>query len=133
MANCKSCNNNILKNKNIFCNIKCQNDFNYKEYIKRWKLGLEDGMRGAYNISKHIRRYLFEKYNNKCLKCNWNEINAFTGLVPLEIEHIDGNFQNNKEENLVLLCPNCHALTETYKALNKGNGRLERKRYYKPL
>lgn len=34
---------------------------------------------------------------------------------------------NNKEENLLLLCPNCHSLTSTYKGANKGNGRPGRK------
>lgn len=32
--------------------------------------------------------------------------------APLEIEHIDGNALNNKEDNLILLCPNCHSLTK---------------------
>jgi predicted HNH restriction endonuclease len=26
----------------------------------------------------------------------------------LQLHHIDGNRENNKEENLTLLCPNCH-------------------------
>ena len=44
---------------------------------------------------------------------------------------VDGNYTNNKEENLTLLCPNCHSLTKTYKGANKGNGRHNRmKRYY---
>ena len=38
-------------------------------------------------------------------------------------QHIDGNSKNNKEENLTLLCPNCHSLTKTYKGANRGNGR----------
>lgn len=32
--------------------------------------------------------------------------------------------------NLILLCPNCHSLTPTYKALNKGNGRHNRMKRY---
>ena len=45
----------------------------------------------------------------------------------LELEHIDGNAYNNSESNLSLLCPNCHSQTPTYKAKNKGNGRVERR------
>lgn len=71
-------------------------------------------------VSKHIRRYLYEKHNNSCQQCGWNTPNPYTGNVVLEIEHIDGDSFNNKEENLKLLCPNCHSLTSTYKALNKG-------------
>ena len=35
--------------------------------------------------------------------------------------------QNNKVENLRLVCPNCHSQTDTYKAKNIGNGRSYRK------
>ena len=95
----------------------------YRNYIEKWKAGLVSGMRGKTAISKYIRRYLFEKYDNKCCECGWSKINIYTGTIPLEIEHIDGDHTNNKEENLKLLCPNCHSLTPTFRALNKGNGR----------
>lgn len=39
------------------------------------------------------------------------------------MEHIVGDYTNNSEENLILLCPNCHSLTATYKGANKGHGR----------
>lgn len=104
-----------------FCSGKCQQDYTYKIFIERWKQGLENGMKGKKSISKHIRRYLFEKYNNKCQLCGWGETNPYTNLIPLQIHHIDGDCHNNSEENLQLLCPNCHALTETFCALNIGN------------
>ena len=100
-----------------------QNEKRYDDYIEKWKQGLVNGMRGKNLISRHIRKYLFKKYDDKCSKCNWSMVNPYTGLIPLEVEHIDGNYQNNTEENLVLLCPNCHSLTSTYKNLNRGNGR----------
>jgi hypothetical protein len=46
-----------------------------------------------------------------------------TGKVPLEVDHIDGNWNNHRPEYVRLLCPNCHALTPTFKGLNRGNGR----------
>ena len=55
-------------------------------------------------------------------------VNPYTNISPLEIEHIDGNYLNNLESNLILLCPNCHSLTATYKGANK-NGRKSRKKY----
>jgi endogenous inhibitor of DNA gyrase (YacG/DUF329 family) len=115
--------------KNKFCSNKCQMDYRYKEYIKRWKNGEEDGMSGKYGLSGHIRRYLLEKYNYKCEICDWSEENPHTHTVPLEIHHKDGDYTNNKEENLQLLCPNHHSLTETYKSHNK-NGRKGREKYY---
>ena len=71
-----------------------------------------------------------EKYQCKCSKCGWGEESPFSHTIPLEVEHIDGNFQNNREDNLTLLCPNCHSLTPTYKGANKGNGRKDREKYY---
>lgn len=35
--------------------------------------------------------------------------------ISLELEHIDGNRQNNARENLKLLCPNCHSMTPTWR------------------
>ena len=95
----------------------------YQRYIEEWKLGNKDGMRGSTSISAHIKRYLFIKYNSKCCLCGWCEVNKTTNKIPLEIEHLDGNFKNNREDNLALICPNCHSLTSTYRSLNKGKGR----------
>lgn len=54
----------------------------------------------------------------KCYNCNNTE---WLGQpIPLELEHKDGNNQNGTQENLTLLCPNCHALTDTYRGKNKG-------------
>ena len=50
--------------------------------------------------------------------------------IVLELEHIDGNSDNNTEENLTILCPNCHSQTLTYKNRNKGNGRHNRRMRY---
>lgn len=96
----------------------------YLEFIERWKLGLETGLRGRSGaISRHLRKFLFLKYDSKCSVCGWGEANPFTGVVPLEAHHLDGNYANNVEENLCLLCPNCHSLTGTYRGSNRGNGR----------
>ena len=98
-------------------------------YIDRWKNGLESGMRGEYLTSKHLKRYLMEKFNNRCSQCGWGETNPYTGKIPLELHHNDGDYTNNVEDNLDLLCPNCHALTATYKNANIGKGRKDRQKY----
>ena len=126
---CLNCKNRI-SNKNKYCSNKCQAEYQYKLYINRWKNGQENGMRGDYQISLHIKTYLFNKFNNKCSRCGWGEKNPHTNNIPLEIEHIDGNYKNNSEENLILLCPNCHSLTSTYKGANINNGRKTRSKYY---
>jgi len=123
---CKSCGGKIKCKNPKFCSSQCSSDYAYKSYIKRWKRGLENGRRGELMISQHIRRYLFEKYDNKCSRCGWAKINKYTNKIPLEVEHIDGNYRNCAESNLTLICPNCHSLTSTYKGLNVGHGRSSR-------
>lgn len=126
---CLNCNVPLIKNSK-FCSIKCQKEYQYNIYINNWKNGKESGLRGNYQTSMYLKTYLFKKYNNKCNKCGWGEKNKYTGNIPLEIEHIDGNYMNNAESNLLLLCPNCHSLTSTYKGADK-NGRKSRKKYSK--
>lgn len=108
-----------------FCSAKYQKEVEHKKYIELWKKGEKSGSRGKgeYQISEHVRRYLLEKNNYKCSLCGWGERNPFSGKVPLEIDHIDGNWKNNTPENLRLICPNCHSLTETYRGANSGKGR----------
>lgn len=125
---CSNCGKEINK-RNKYCSLKCQKENQYKEYINRWKNKEVDGMRGEYQISSYIKTYIFNKYNNKCAICGWNKINPYTKHSPLEIEHKDGNYKNNDEENLILLCPNCHSLTSTYKGANLNRGRKSRKKY----
>lgn len=115
---------------NTYCSRECVYNHRYVTYIERWKQGLESGLKGEYGISSYLRRYIVEKFDNKCTKCGWCEVNPYTNKVPLEIEHKDGNYLNNDEDNLDLLCPNCHSLTATYKGANTGNGRTGRKKYY---
>lgn len=121
---CLHCGQSLKTPDRTFCNNNCQKEYEYVEYIKKWKSGEVSGGIGKswINISKHIRRYLLEKFNYQCSQCGWSKINPYTKRLPLEIEHIDGDATNNKEENLTLLCPNCHSLTKTYRGANRGNG-----------
>lgn len=125
---CLNCGNKLKETQKKYCCSFCRKDFQYKEYIEGWKNSKETGLKGTYNISRYLRQYMVEKFSNKCQICGWSEVNPFTNRIPLEIHHIDGNYLNNSEDNLQLLCPNCHSLTSTYKAANK-NGRKERKKY----
>jgi len=67
-----------------------------------------------YTSSHGLRAAYKEKYGDKCQKCGWGEVNPFYTLVPTELHHKDGDVKNNEENNLELLCPNCHSLTEYY-------------------
>lgn len=64
--------------------------------------------------------------DTSCMKCGWNETNKFTGLIPTEVNHIDGNNLNNIPSNLEILCPNCHSLTGTHKGTNTARAKRAR-------
>lgn len=123
---CLNCKKSIKRGK--FCNNKCQHEYQRNDYIKKWKNNEVNGIAGKYGLSRKIRNYLLEKVNYKCEICGWGEINKYSNTLPLEIHHKDGDYTNNKEENLQVLCPNCHSLTDTYKNHNKI-GRKDRKKY----
>jgi len=104
----------------------CKLSKDYLSYISSWKSGTISGSRGdsgAGQVSNHIRRYLFAKFNSQCCLCGWGEVNSTSGKIPLQVDHKDGNWSNHEESNLQLLCPNCHSLTSTYGSLNRGKGR----------
>ena len=78
----------------------------------------------THNSLKTIKNYLLNKRGNKCESC-FNEL-WLNKPIPLETHHINGDAKNNSIDNLQLLCPNCHAMTNSYKGKNKGNGKRKR-------
>ena len=40
--------------------------------------------------------------------------------MPLQLDHVNGDRRDNRLENLRILCPNCHALTDTWCGRNIG-------------
>lgn len=54
----------------------------------------------------------------RCSVCDLVEWQG--GPIPLELDHISGVNTDNRIENLRLVCPNCHALTPTYRGRNRG-------------
>jgi hypothetical protein len=124
---CLSCKSLLLSSTAFkYCSSACQRDLRKKKLLDKLDRGIVDGI----HIGK-IRQYLIDKRGAKCVNCGWDKINPVTGKCPIELEHIDGNSENNKLDNLCLLCPSCHSLTPTYKSLNKGMGRHKRKIRYK--
>ena len=121
---CLFCGKNTNKNAKFFCSRKCQLDSQHKAFIEAWLEGKKDGIiSGGMDVSFYIRRWLRERCGDKCELCGWNQKNPKTNKVPLQLDHKDGNAENNSFENLRFLCPNCHSLTPTFGGLNRGKGR----------
>ncbi len=65
-------------------------------------------------------------FERRCYGCGLSE---WLGQpIPVELEHKNGNSSDNRLENLTLLCPNCHALTETYRGRNIKSYRTKARR-----
>ena len=126
---CLNC-GKILDSSRKFCNSTCQSNFEYQQYITRWKNQEVPGHDVRYKLSPYVRRFLLEKYNYCCEKCSCNWKNPTTGLSILQIHHIDGDASNCSESNLQVLCPNCHAMTNNYGSLNTSSTRKYRKQDY---
>ena len=121
--NCKNC-GTLINIKNIYCSQKCHREYDYKNTITEWKNGKLCGYKGKTKaISNWLRKYMLEKTNNTCQKCGWNNRHPIDDKPLVEINHIDGNAENNCEDNLEVLCPNCHSMTHNFKSRNKNSAR----------
>ena len=81
---------------------------------------------GANNIVpglNKIKKFFIWKFSAACMECGWMGQNPYTGKWVIELDHIDGDHKNSAPSNFRLLCPNCHAMTQTYKSLNHSSKR----------
>ena len=102
-----------------YCSPVCLGEHNKN---KRIQLFLSGKYRQNPNnkLPKSIRDYLYKKSNYKCELCGYEGYNIKTGKTILQIHHKDGDASNSAPDNVQVICPNCHAKTENYMALNKG-------------
>ena len=112
-----------------YCSTKCSTLQRNEILLKKF-LNHEQINNGNNALPSTIREFLYKKNNYKCELCGYEGYNIKTGKTILQIHHIDGNSKNNYPDNLQVICPNCHAKTENYMALNKGKSGRD-KRYKK--
>jgi Zn finger protein HypA/HybF involved in hydrogenase expression len=102
---CKKCNQLKEKRNNRYCN-KCS-----PGHRKVLEIDKDTG-------PKTVRKILLEKRGATCERCH---LDLWMGIpISLQVHHIDGNADNNTENNLQLLCPNCHSQTPNFMGKNIG-------------
>ena len=121
IQSCEVCHNPRGDNER-FCSRSCEHE--NRRIVRQNKL-----LRGELISSGTIRRATIESRGNICEKCQLTEWMGET--IPIDIHHLDGNPNNNAPENIQVLCKNCHALTPSFGAKNKGSGRAKRREFYK--
>jgi hypothetical protein len=144
MKQCPKCKTEHSKS-GTFCSRTCANSREFSDESKRkksialkgkpstrglisdvdqWRANIKQAWLDKYNATpfselgmENRRRRVFDEQNHCCNKCGVSEWQGFK--IPLELEHKDGNNQNNTRENLEGLCPNCHSITDTWRGRNK--------------
>lgn len=87
----------------------------YKDHPSiRRKTDEEYFIKGPLKTSNSVRLRLLNSglREYKCERCGRTEWEG--EKIPLELHHINGDHWDNRLENLQILCPNCHALTDNY-------------------
>ena len=112
------------KNSN-FCSHTCRQEKDRRDNIDLWLNGKIVGYKGKNKLLKNfVRFYIFEKNGGtQCSSCGWDGKHPDDGKSLTEIDHIDGNADNTKPDNLRVLCPNCHSMTSTFRARNNSSTR----------
>lgn len=83
-------------------------------------LDILEGNHPQYQSNKLRKRLIEEGIKQPfCEICGISEWNG--KRITLDLHHIDGNSKNHNINNLLILCPNCHSQTETYKSKNTRN------------
>lgn len=92
----------------------------YKGKTKGYKRDIEDYLNNKYPIQSYKLKLRLLKEKKLLPICNMCKLSSWLNVnIPLELHHKNGINTDNNLNNLELLCPNCHALTDSYRGKNK--------------
>lgn len=88
-----------------------------KKQKSKWNL--EEYLQNSSNIQTNKIRIKILEEGIKEHKCECCGLSSWLGQpIPLELHHKDGDRTHNELSNYQLLCPNCHAFTDSYRGRN---------------
>ena len=96
-------------------NLKDLKKLHFKQKIPLDEILIENS---TYNHGNNLKKRLFEENLKEyiCERCGLTEWQGQP--IPLQLHHENGIHNDNRIENLKLLCPNCHALTDNFAGKN---------------
>lgn len=143
---CRRCGSTERKNgKNktgVYCSWFCYNEDRYQKngsfatWMTGWQSGEISGTKPDGRPDWRVRQALVLLRGQRCEECGWNKVNPLRKRVPLHLDHITGNRSKNRPDEVRLLCPNCHSLTNNYQHLNNpavNPIRVKQNRRYKEV
>ena len=94
---------------NKYCNNSCQQEHQRRnkafEKVQEWKESTQP--QAWVKVPEWAKQYLIKERGHKCEVCFNEQHNGQD--IPLDVVYADGDSYNNKEDNLMLICPNCRA------------------------
>jgi len=90
---------------NKYCNNSCQQQHRSRLLVKEWKD--HEGETHWRQVPEYVKKYLIQERGHRCEVC-LNE-QHLKEPIPLVVDYLDNNSQNNSEDNLQLICPNCRS------------------------
>lgn len=110
-----------------YCSNACQFLARQAVLVEAWLLSGRANLAGDKN--HYVRRHILSEQAHRCAICGGSQEWQGSELV-LVLDHMDGDSENNRRENLRMVCPNCDSQLPTYKSRNRGRGRHSRRQRY---
>jgi len=99
-----------------YCSNKCQSDYQFRT------ITIPKILLGEVSWRTTLKRFLIHRDGEICVDCQ-NDGTWQGKPLSLQVDHINGDSDNNLPENLRLLCPNCHSQTPTWTGRRKKNSK----------